>query len=114
MNNTIRPIALVASLAVACTVLLAACSKPAETGTEQAPATSAANNVVDGEVTTHVKTALISEPSLAGMDITVTTTKGDVRLTGVLQTQAQVDTALRIARAAEGAHTIHDELRVKQ
>ena len=43
----------------------------------------------------------------------VVTTKGDVRLTGVVQSQVQIDTALRIARAAEGGHTIHDELTIK-
>lgn len=52
--------------------------------------------------------------SLKGTDITVVTLKGDVRLTGVLDSQAQIDEALRIARAAEGAHTIHDELTVKK
>jgi hyperosmotically inducible protein len=40
--------------------------------------------------------------------------KGDVRLTGVLETQQQIDEALRLARAAEGAHTIHDELSLKR
>ncbi|QCB48672.1 BON domain-containing protein [Hydrogenophaga sp. PAMC20947] len=65
------------------------------------------------DVTAHVKSALNSEPSLAGLDITVVTTKGDVRLTGEMQSQRDIDTALSAARVAEGAHTIHDELTVK-
>ena len=99
-------------LLVTCVVLLAACSKPAETTAVQAPA--AIDNVVDLEVSNHVKTALVGEPSLAGLDITVITTKGDVRLTGVVQNQKQIETALNVARAAEGSHTIHNELTVKQ
>jgi hyperosmotically inducible protein len=42
------------------------------------------------------------------------TLKGDVRLIGVLDNQLQIDEALRIARASEGAHTIHDELTIRK
>ena len=65
-------------------------------------------------ITEHVKTALQQAESLKGIDITVVTSKGDVRLTGVLDSQAQIDDAIRIARTADGAHTIHDELTLKK
>jgi hyperosmotically inducible periplasmic protein len=84
---------------------LAACSK--------APDPPAAN-VSDIDITEHVTTALLQAESLKGQDITVVTLKGDVRLTGVLDTQAQIDEALRITRAAEGAHTVHDELTLRK
>ena len=61
-----------------------------------------------------MKTALQQNDALKGFDITVITLKGDVRLMGVVNTQAQIDEAIRIARAANGAHTIHDELTVKK
>jgi osmotically-inducible protein OsmY len=67
-------------------------------------------NVSDIDVTEHVKTALLQTESLKGTDITVVTLKGDVRLKGVVARQSQIDDALRIARAADGAHSIHDEL----
>jgi osmotically-inducible protein OsmY len=51
---------------------------------------------------------------LKGFDISVTTLKGDVRLNGQLDSQAQIDEAIKIARAADGAHTIHDELTIKK
>ncbi|OYU26544.1 MAG: hypothetical protein CFE41_15700 [Burkholderiales bacterium PBB2] len=70
-------------------------------------------NVLDRDVTEHVKTALQSSPTLKGFDIQVQTLQGDVRLTGVLDSQEQVVEALRIARASEGAHSIHDELTLK-
>lgn len=91
-------------LVACCTIVLTACDKAAK----------ADANVSDADITTHVKSALNNESGLAGQDITVVTTKGDVRLTGVLASQAQIDTALGIARIAEGAHTIHNELTVKQ
>ncbi len=85
---------------------LAACGKAPE------PTTTA--NVSDIDVTEHVKTVLHQTESLKGLDITVVTLKGDVRLTGVVDNQSQIDDALRIARAAEGSHTIHDELTIRK
>ncbi|PTT80937.1 hypothetical protein DBR42_18655 [Pelomonas sp. HMWF004] len=66
------------------------------------------------DITEHVKTALQQNDALKGFNITVVTQKGDVRLTAVLDTQAQVDAALQIARNAEGTHAIHDELTVRK
>lgn len=71
-------------------------------------------NVSDIDVTEHVKTALHQAETLKGFDITVVTLNGDVRLNGVLDNQSQIDDALRIARAAEGTHAIHDELTIKK
>lgn len=122
MNRTTRtPLAAAAALLIA--LAAAGCSKapevavvppatpaPADTPT---PAPTATANVSDMDVTEHVKTALLQTESLKGADITVVTTKGDVRLTGTVQSQAQKDEALKVARAAEGMHTIHDELTIR-
>lgn len=115
-----------ASLLVALTALLTACGQPANEGassksnnnsnsSNSPPTPVMANlpNVLDRDVTEHVKTALQSSPTLKGFDIQVQTLQGDVRLTGVLDSQEQVVEALRIARASEGAHSIHDELTLK-
>lgn len=65
-------------------------------------------------MTEHVKTALHQNDSLKGFDINFVTLKGDVRLIGVLDRQAQIDETIKIARASDGAHTIHDELTIKK
>ena len=116
-----RPLALTTLITLAAaTLALSGCGKamlPTPESTTAAATASASmpadGNVVDIEVTTHVQTALLNEASLQGQTITVATLKGDVRLTGVLDTREQVDTALRVARAADGVHSIHDELTVK-
>ena len=100
-------------LAACCTVLLTACNKAESPNPTPAMAGNTAANVSDADVTAHVQSALNSEPGLAVLDITVLTTKGDVRLTGVVSSQTQIDTAIRVARAAEGAHSIHNELTLK-
>lgn len=68
----------------------------------------------DMQVTTKVKTTLQSNNELKPFNISVVTTKGDVRLTGKLETQAQKDRAILIARSMDGAHTLHDELTIKE
>jgi hyperosmotically inducible protein len=100
--------------AVLVATVVGGCSKPSDVSAANPAASSAAANVSDLDVTEHVKTALLQSTMLKGADITVVTSKGDVRLTGTLDTQAQVDDAIKIARAADGAHTIHDELAIKK
>ena len=78
------------------------------------PVSAVAGNVSDIDVTQHVYIALQQSESLKGFEISVVTVKGDVRLNGVVDTQAQIDEAVSLARAADGAHTIHDELTIKQ
>jgi hypothetical protein len=54
----------------------------------------AGSNLSDIDVTTQVKTALLRDGTLQQFDITVLTTKGDVRLIGVVDNQAQRDSAI--------------------
>lgn len=49
-----------------------------------------------------------------GLVIIVTTRKGDVRLVGVVDTQRQIDTAIKLAQRADGFHTIHNELIIRK
>jgi osmotically-inducible protein OsmY len=109
-----HPRLLLAAAAVLLATGAGGCGKPPEVSVASAAASSSAGNVSDIDVTEHVKTSLNLAQSLKGADITVVTLKGDVRLTGVLDNQAQIDDAIRVARAADGAHTIHDELTIKK
>lgn len=102
------------ALSLSALLLVAACSKAPETFPALPAASAAQGNVSDIDVSEHVKTALQQNASLQAFDIQVVTNKGDVRLIGVLENQAQIDTALAIARAADGAHSIHDELTIKK
>jgi len=107
-----RPLLLV--VVVTTMISVCGCSRPAEVSAGSSGPAPAAINVSDGDVSEQVKTALLQSDSLKGTDITVVTTKGDVRLTGILDSQAQVDEAIRIARAVEGMHSIHHELTIKK
>ncbi len=112
MNKRTKYLSIAAAMAA--TLLAGGCSKSPDATATSSVAPAVAGNVSDIDVTEHVKTALHQNELLKGFDITVVTLKGDVRLVGVLDSQIQIDEALRIARVAEGAHTIHDELTIKK
>ncbi len=101
-------------VAFAGAMVVGGCNKSQQALLRVPAASSASGNVEDIDVTEHVKKALQRDDALKGFDISVVTLKGDVRLTGVLNSQSQIDEAIKIARAAEGAHTIHDELTIKK
>lgn len=94
-------------------LLLTGCSNPGDT----AGVTSAAQMGLaarDNDATALVQAALQRDDALKSAKITVVTTKGDVRLTGVLDNQAQIDRAISLARSIGGVLAIHDELTIKQ
>lgn len=70
--------------------------------------------VSDGQVTENVKTALLLDEKIKDFDIAVVTLKGDVRLTGFVDTQSQIDNVTKLVRNAEGVHSIHDELSINK
>lgn len=101
-----------ATAALALALLTGGCSPtlPEPRGAASPPVVTPAAEVSDADVTNHVTTALLSDGVLKAYPITVVTLNGDVRLTGTVNTQAQADSALEIARGAAGAHSLHNEL----
>ncbi|MFC7295831.1 BON domain-containing protein [Marinobacter aromaticivorans] len=102
------------SITLITVALLTACNKSPGNFEGIQRATSNAANVTDADVTENVKKALQGDPVLNGFEITVTTRKGDVRLVGAVDTQRQIDTAIKLAQRADGFHTIHNELIIRK
>lgn len=93
--------------------MISGCNKPQESTAIQ-PSSATSPEVKDSEVTQNVKTALLLDEKVKGLDITVATLKGDVKLTGMAESQSQIDYVHQLVRSIQGVHTIHDELSVKQ
>jgi hyperosmotically inducible periplasmic protein len=72
------------------------------------------NKVDDSIVTTRVKSALLSDPGVNSADIAVATSKGEVQLSGFVDSQAQIDRALVVTRAVEGTQGIVNEMSIKK
>ena len=112
--NKLRGFPLFAVAALLATIGATGCGKLPEVATPTPVTSTASSNVADADVTEHVKTALNQNQSLKGFDIKVVTLNGDVRLTGIVDSQAQIDDAIKVTRASDGAHTIHNELTIKK
>ena len=109
---------------------------PATTGVSPAPATpmetapaapspttsndlssagKAAGVVVDDTViTTKVKSALLADSDIKGLDVSVETSQGVVSLSGAVNNQTQIDRAAKIASGVEGVVSVLNNLTIKK
>jgi osmotically-inducible protein OsmY len=69
--------------------------------------------VDDAVITTKVKTAIFNEPTLKTMQINVETFKGDVQLSGFVDSAESVDKAEAVARNVNGVVSVKNDLVVK-
>ena len=77
-------------------------------------ATTLGNKVDDGIVTTQVKAALIADEKVKSSDIGVVTRKGEVQLSGFVDSQSQMDRAVIVARGVSGVSTVSNEMSLKK
>ncbi len=88
------------------TLALAACASTARTeGTGE--------YVDDTVVTTKVKTAVLNDPMLKSAEINVETFKGRVQLSGFVNSQADINQAVKVARGVEGVTSVTNDMKLK-
>ncbi|BBA33328.1 uncharacterized protein sS8_1368 [Methylocaldum marinum] len=68
----------------------------------------------DASVTTKVKSALLQDEIVKGLDIQVETFKGTVQLSGFVDTASEKQRAEAIARDVAGVRSVKNDIRVKQ
>lgn len=112
-SNALRSPAAMALAASALILLAAGCGKPPTPAGTPPVSQNENRETSDADVTTGVKTALGQDNALKSFDLAVVTSKGDVRITGQVDTQRQIDSALAIARGVKGVHSLHDEITLK-
>lgn len=105
-------------LMVAGMLSLAGCEKKAETtpepgASEPATKTTAGTEIDDSAITTKVKSALLADDIVKGLDIQVETSKGEVQLSGFVDSQDQIDRAVTIAKGEEGVKNVNNKMEVK-
>jgi osmotically-inducible protein OsmY len=69
--------------------------------------------VDDSVITTKVKTAIFNEPSLKVFQISVETFKGEVRLSGFVDSEHSVSKAGEVAGKVAGVRSVRNNLAVK-
>lgn len=85
--------------------LLVACTTPAGRSTGQV--------VDDAAITTQVKADLLADKEVSGLAVSVETFKGEVVLTGAVDSWAQSNKAAQIARRVHGVTTVKNLLKIK-
>ncbi len=102
----------ITALAGVITVLAAGCNKPQEApGTP--PRTTVGTEIDDSVVTARVKSALLADPDVKSFDFKLETRKGEVQLSGFVDTQTQIDRAIEIARGVAGVRNIDNKVSLK-
>jgi len=69
--------------------------------------------VEDSVITTKVKAALLKEPKLNSMDVSVETYNGEVLLSGFVRNEGQRDAAKRVATRVSGVTSVKDAMVVR-
>jgi len=121
--------ALVQGLALACaaSILLAGCGNREEearapaagtiapaAGTGTPPAgTTVGTEIDDSVITARVKSALLADHDVKSFEIKVETRKGQVQLSGFVDTQARIDNAIALTRKVEGVKGVENGMTLK-
>jgi hyperosmotically inducible protein len=87
-------------------------STAAETAT--ADNKSAGEAVDDTVTTTKVKTALLADSDIKGLQINVDTSNGVVTLSGAVDNQTQIDRAGKLAADVQGVKSVTNNLTIKK
>jgi len=103
VRNNVR--VFVALLLAALLALTVSCTTPA--------GRSAGTVVDDATITTQVKAELFADKLVSGVAISVQTFKGEVVLTGAVDSQAQIEKAESIALSVKGVTRVNNLLKLK-
>lgn len=74
---------------------------------------NAGKYVDDAWITAKIKTLLLKDEGVKGLDVNVETYKGAVQLSGWVSTPGQIAQAEKIARSVEGVRVVSNDLRLK-
>lgn len=77
-------------------------------------ATTIGNKVDDGIVTAQVRAALLADEKVKSSDIGVVTRKGEVQLSGFVDSQSQMDRATLVAGGIAGVSRVANEMSIKK
>ena len=75
--------------------------------------TTIGTEIDDTAVTTKVKTSLLTDDHVKGLDIKVETRKGVVQLSGYVDSQEQIDKAIAITKGIKGVKSVDNKMMVK-
>ncbi|MEG1212382.1 MAG: molecular chaperone OsmY [Leclercia sp.] len=107
--------ALVCGSALAETTTMDKASSAANTAGEKIDSSmnKVGNFMDDSSITAKVKAALVDDENIKSTDISVKTDKNVVTLSGFVESQAQAEQAVKVAKGVEGVTSVSDKLHVR-
>jgi hyperosmotically inducible protein len=82
-------------------------------GCANSPKESSEEYVSDAWITSKVKSALLADPQVSGLDIQVETYKGIVQLSGFVASREQANEAEDVARSIEGVKDVENRMTIR-
>ena len=67
----------------------------------------------DTVITTKIKAVIFNETTLKSSEVNVETYKGVVQLSGFVNSQGDIDTAVRLARGVKGVKSVNNDMELK-
>lgn len=75
--------------------------------------TKVGDTVADAAITTKVKTAMLADSEVKGLQINVDTVGGVVTLTGTVDNKTNIDKAVSLTKGIEGVKSVENKLTAK-
>ncbi|OIQ84906.1 osmotically-inducible protein Y precursor [mine drainage metagenome] len=75
---------------------------------------SIGNKIDDSVITMQVKSALLADPMMKSLDVSVTTRDGEVQLSGFIDNELQMSHAVDIARGTNGVSSVVNHMSIKK
>jgi hyperosmotically inducible periplasmic protein len=74
---------------------------------------SAGEYTSDTAITARVKAALLGDPGLKSLEVSVTTYRAEVLLSGYVNSEAQIQKAVAVTRGVSGVQSVKNDLHLK-
>jgi hyperosmotically inducible protein len=72
------------------------------------------NMIDDSVVTARVKSAMLADPTMKSLDVSVTTRKGEVQLSGFVESAVQLTHAVEVAKGIDGVSNVVNHMSIKK
>jgi hyperosmotically inducible protein len=72
------------------------------------------NKIDDSVITARVKSAMLADPTMKSLDVSVTTRKGEVQLSGFVDNDLQLTRAVEVATGIDGVSSVVNHMSIKK
>jgi hyperosmotically inducible periplasmic protein len=113
MKNRIESFVLNSTLAALMTLIIVGCNNSTLPTGSISPSRLADTAIDDTVITAAIKTALLANPEVSSVDLQVETRRGEVVLSGFVDSHVQIDRATAVAKNISGVKSVKNTMNLK-